>query len=173
MVSKITGYTLIIAAGVWTLSMVEADADDTGRIVSLECSDMGVFTHGHRWHLIMTGSGKAELTVWVGGKPVKRELSTNSSIKEIEWAIKRYRFFELPEEIGSGTPDDNTRTLRIKTTKREKSVSIRQVRKEALGRDSRDAISLWKVVRDSFDDRNAHDGRKYDNWLLEESTRRR
>jgi hypothetical protein len=106
-------------------------------------------------------------------------LVEKDKIADIEAALAKYRFFELPAQVGHDVPDAGKRVLSVWTTNGKKTLTVYHfgriislddfsVRMPSLNEDARRAIRLWAVVRDCFGDEQAVDARPRDKWVLQQ-----
>jgi hypothetical protein len=149
--------------------------EDVPEIVSIQCDHWGMFGRGHSWELKVNGEGRAVLTVQQPRKDIVRRFTMKERLRLIEKEIIAQKFFDLPKDIGRLVSDGSTRTLTIKTRRREKTITIRYVSavEAPLTEDEVRALRIWDTVRSSFDEKEAADSRPYDRPLLESWGKRR
>jgi hypothetical protein len=148
------------------VNIYDVDQVELQQIVSIACEHRGRFAKGCAWELKVDREGRAMLTTRQAGKEVLRQLSAKGRLLAVAKEVNDQRFFDLPSEIGTYVPDGNTRRLTIKTSQKEKTVTIRYLSRSSLDETAARALRVWKAVRGTFDDNEAFDSRPFDRELL-------
>jgi hypothetical protein len=117
-----------------------------------------------RWQLAINGDGGAMLTFYPSARPGRAFDLTSAQMERIRHVLSEVAFCELPKEIGRGVPSGGLRSidLLLRDGRRCRSTlgfppNIKNDERVAAAR----FLDAWLVVRETFSDAAAFDGREY------------
>jgi hypothetical protein len=142
--------------------------------LTVAASSVGVFAKGYSWHLRVSPSGRAELTIDTYPAAVGRSFQVpEANLGELRRTLAAERFFSLASSYGESVADGSTETLSITLGPQHRTVRLRflmnavhQDQRSLLVEASR-ALRAWVLIRSWFDDPLAFDSRPYDQMVLE------